>query len=62
MENIENIASTYSLIQKKMCGILESTDGKGKFTSIPWKKEIGGGDSLLLENGDIIEKLSLIHI
>lgn len=56
MENIEKIANTYSLIQKKMCSILESADGKGKFNSIPWRKEIGGGDSFILENGEIIEK------
>ena len=56
MNKIEDIAHTYSDIQKKMCRILEAADGKRKFTSIPWKKEIGGGDSLILENGKIIEK------
>jgi len=56
MNKIEDIARTYSDLQKNMCRILETADGKGKFTSIPWKKEIGGGDSLILENGKIIEK------
>ncbi len=56
MNKIEELASTYSDLQKKMCRILETADGEGKFISIPWEKEIGGGDSLLLENGRIIEK------
>ena len=56
MDKIENIAHTYSDLQKKMCHILETADGKGKFNSIPWEKEIGGGDSLILEKGKIIEK------
>lgn len=56
MKKIDEIAVTYSELQKKICQILEAADGKGKFNSIPWKKEIGGGDSFLLENGQIIEK------
>ena len=56
MKKIDEIAGTYSGLQKKMCGILESADGKGKFISHTWKKEIGGGESLLLENGKTIEK------
>ncbi|MBN1985715.1 MAG: oxygen-dependent coproporphyrinogen oxidase [Prolixibacteraceae bacterium] len=56
MRKIDEIARTYSGLQKKMCGILESADGKGKFVSHTWKKAIGSGESLLLENGKIIEK------
>ncbi|QGY44186.1 oxygen-dependent coproporphyrinogen oxidase [Maribellus comscasis] len=56
MKKIDKIAATYSELQKKMCQILESADGGGKFNSIPWKKEIGGGESQLMEDGKIIEK------
>ncbi len=56
MKKIENIAATYAKIQGKICSDLELADGKGKFESVPWEREIGRGDSRLIENGKIIEK------
>jgi coproporphyrinogen III oxidase len=56
MNKIEKIARTYSDLQKKICNTLESADGKGKFSRDQWEKEIGGGTTAILQNGNIIEK------
>ncbi|MBW6533434.1 MAG: oxygen-dependent coproporphyrinogen oxidase [Mariniphaga sp.] len=56
MEKIEKIAETYRQLQTEICSTLENADGKGKFSCNPWKKEIGGGTTAVLQNGAIIEK------
>ncbi len=56
MIKIANIAEIYAEIQKEICNILESSDGKGKFTNNKWDKQIGSGNTCVLQNGAIIEK------
>lgn len=56
MIEIDKIAQTYSEVQKKICGILEAADGIGKFAENKWNKEIGSGNTYVLQNGAIIEK------
>jgi len=53
---IEEIAKTYSGVQKEICQILETADGQGKFTENKWDKELGSGNTCVLQNGAIIEK------
>ena len=56
MERIEKIAETYRQLQTEICSTLESADGKGKFSTDHWQKEIGTGTTAVLQNGAIIEK------
>lgn len=56
MIDIDKIAQTYSEVQKEICEILEVADGKGKFAENKWNKEIGSGNTCVLQNGAIIEK------
>ena len=56
MEKIKEIAARFSELQGKICRVLETADGEGKFGKIEWKKEIGGGTTRVIENGRIIEK------
>jgi coproporphyrinogen III oxidase len=56
MKKIKNVAATYSDLQQKICQILEATDRKGKFGQKKWRKNIGEGNTCVLENGNIIEK------
>jgi coproporphyrinogen III oxidase len=56
MTRIEEIAKTYSEVQKEICQILETADGRGKFAENKWSKEIGQGNTCVIQNGAIIEK------
>jgi coproporphyrinogen III oxidase len=56
MRKIGKISKTYSEIRQEICSILETNDGKGKFTEKKWQKEVGGGITTVLKNGAIIEK------
>ncbi|NQU52468.1 MAG: coproporphyrinogen III oxidase, partial [Bacteroidetes bacterium] len=56
MTEIEEIALIYSEVQKEICQILETADGHGKFADNKWSKEIGSGNTCVLQNGAIIEK------
>ncbi len=56
MNKIEDIARTFSGLQEEICRILETTDGRGKFSKNEWQKNIGGGITRVIENGEIIEK------
>jgi coproporphyrinogen III oxidase len=56
MTEIDKIAQTYSEVQKQMCRVLETADGKEKFAENKWDKEIGSGNTCVLQNGAIIEK------
>ena len=56
MDRIEKIAESYRQLQMEICNALESADGRGKFSRDQWKKEIGGGTTVVLKNGAIIEK------
>lgn len=59
MDKTTQIAEEYSCIQEKMCEILEQADGKGKFSRDKWSKDIGGGITRVMENGNIIEKAAI---
>lgn len=56
MENIKNIAATFSELQAEICEKLEQADGEGRFGSDKWNKEIGGGVTRVIRNGQVIEK------
>lgn len=56
MKEIANIAATYEKIQSEICKILELADGKGTFSETKWSKEIGQGNTCVLNEGAIIEK------
>jgi len=56
MNRIDNIAATYSEIQKEICHKLESADRKGQFGETKWDKKVGSGLTRVMENGAIIEK------
>lgn len=56
MPEIEEIALSYSKVQKEICQVLEKADGQKKFTENKWSKEIGFGNTCILQNGAIIEK------
>ena len=59
MNKTEEIANIYLELQQQMCLQLELCDGTGKFTKVPWSKEIGYGVTGVLKNGSIIEKAGL---
>ncbi len=59
MKTTEKIANIYLELQQQMCHQLESGDNKGKFTKVPWSKDIGYGVTGVLKNGSIIEKAGL---
>ena len=53
----EEIEEYFKSLQEEICTALEATDGRGKFHSDRWNRPGGGGgDSKVLENGNIIEK------
>jgi coproporphyrinogen III oxidase len=56
MNKIAKIAETYADLQSEICRILETVDGKEKFSAHSWKKDIGTGLTCVLQNGAIIEK------
>jgi len=56
MKNVQYIASQYADLQKKICRILEATDGKSTFTENKWIKEIGSGLTCVIQQGEAIEK------
>lgn len=53
----EEIAAYFEELQTSICSQLEAADGKGKFRSDHWQRtEGGGGNSRIIEKGQIIEK------
>lgn len=54
--DVNNIAALYKETQKSICSVLEKADGKGKFITDYWEKEIGSGITCVMQNGSIIEK------
>jgi coproporphyrinogen III oxidase len=56
LEHIKNIAAAFSELQLEICQKLEQADGKGLFGKDNWNKEIGGGVTRVIQNGQVIEK------
>lgn len=55
--SLENIKSYLINLQNSICESLENTDGKAVFKSDKWNRaEGGGGDSRVIENGNVFEK------
>lgn len=53
----EDIALIYQDLQDHICSMIESADGKGRFSEDNWDRlEGGGGRTRVFENGEIIEK------
>ena len=57
--NKEKVATTYRELQQQMCKQLEEADGKAVFTTDHWEKEIGFGYTMVLQDGDAIEKAAI---
>lgn len=57
--NKEKVAATYRELQQQMCKQLEEADGKAVFTADHWEKEIGFGYTMVIQNGDAIEKAAV---
>ena len=55
----DKIATTYRTLQQEMCKQLETADGKAVFVTDHWEKEIGSGYTMVLQNGDAIEKAAV---
>lgn len=53
----KEVENWFKGLQNEICAALEEEDGKGKFKSDIWERaEGGGGDSRVIEEGNIIEK------
>ena len=53
----EQIAERLKLLQQSICKAIEAEDGKGTFQLDQWHRPGGGGgDTLVIENGKVIEK------
>lgn len=53
----ETIAIEFKKIQEEICSSISNLDGKSRFESDKWeRKEGGGGDTRVLQNGNIFDK------
>lgn len=53
----ETISEEFRKIQEDICNQIQKVDGKGVFQSDAWiREEGGGGDTRVLQNGDVLEK------
>jgi coproporphyrinogen III oxidase len=53
------VAQTYRNLQQQICSQLENADGKAVFLDDNWKNEIGYGHTMVLQEGDAIEKAAV---
>jgi len=53
------VASVYRNLQQQICKTLETADGKAVFKTDHWEKEIGHGFTMVLSEGDAIEKAAV---
>ncbi len=54
-----HVADTYRTLQQKMCSTLEEADGGARFITDSWKKELGEGATMVLTDGDALEKAAI---
>ncbi|MEL7586385.1 MAG: oxygen-dependent coproporphyrinogen oxidase [Prolixibacteraceae bacterium] len=50
------VSNVYRDLQQQICSQLEKADGKGGFKDDSWKSEIGYGHTMVLQQGDAMEK------
>lgn len=55
----DKVAFAYRNLQQQICAELEEADGKARFITDHWEKEIGHGYTMVLTNGDAIEKAAV---
>jgi len=55
----EQVAKTYRTLQQQICNRLETADGKAAFLTDSWEKDIGYGHTMVLSDGDVIEKAAV---
>ncbi len=55
----QQITKTYRELQQQICSQLENADGKSAFVTDYWKKELGHGYTMVLQNGNAIEKAAV---
>lgn len=53
------LSEVYRELQSEICSRLEKTDGKSVFTNDNWKSDIGYGHTMVLQEGDAIEKAAV---
>ncbi|WP_430971941.1 oxygen-dependent coproporphyrinogen oxidase [Sunxiuqinia rutila] len=53
------VASTYRKLQQQICTELETADGQAVFKTDYWEKEIGHGYTMVMDQGDAIEKAAV---
>nr|MBD3622404.1 oxygen-dependent coproporphyrinogen oxidase [Sunxiuqinia sp.] len=53
------VASAYRNLQQQICNALETADGSAVFKTDHWEKEIGHGFTMVLAEGDAIEKAAV---
>lgn len=55
----ELVAETYRKLQLQICNRLENADRKSVFLDDNWQNEIGYGHTMILEDGDALEKAAV---
>lgn len=58
-ENFHIISEKFKVLQQQMCAVTEDADREGRFSYDTWQKNIGGGITRVLQNGDKIEKAAI---
>ncbi len=53
------LSEVYRELQSEICSRLEKADGKSVFANDNWKSEIGYGHTMVLQEGDAIEKAAV---
>ncbi|MBN2638205.1 MAG: oxygen-dependent coproporphyrinogen oxidase [Bacteroidales bacterium] len=55
----QKVAKEYNVLQLRACEIVEKAEGTTKFVHHDWTKEIGSGNSAVLQGGQRIEKAAI---
>lgn len=56
MSRFKEVATIFEKVQSEACDILENCDGGASFSQDKWSKDIGGGLTRVIQNGNKIEK------
>lgn len=55
----KQVTRKYREVQKQICLLLQNADGGANFISDSWEKELGKGVTMVLTNGNAIEKAAV---
>lgn len=56
---IDKVSESYKIIQASLCEQLEKNEPKARFSSDPWERKIGAGESRVLSGGKAIAKAAV---